>query len=114
MSTTYLISEPSLTDIADAIREKTGDTAKLAPAQMPDAIRSLSADRFSTLPPPVTSLSVSASDQSVSVSFEPVGVEFEPYLGDPAYIVVLKEGSMPQSPNDGTVMKLDKTGKVVG
>ena len=34
----YCILESTLTNIADAIRAKTGDTAKIDPDDMPDAI----------------------------------------------------------------------------
>lgn len=71
-------------------------------------------DKYSTLPPPVGSVVATGTDQSIEVSFEPVPSDYEQYLGDTAYIVVLKEGSVPESPTDGTVIKLDKTGAVIG
>jgi len=73
-----------------------------------------SSDKFSTLPPPVTNLTAEAGDASVTVSFEPVPSDYEQYLSEEeAYIVVLKEGSVPTSPTDGTVIKLDKDGNVL-
>lgn len=71
-------------------------------------------DKFSTLPPPVGAVVATGADQSIEVSFEAVPTEYEQYLGDAAYIVVLKEGSVPESPSDGTVIKLDKNGQVIG
>lgn len=71
-------------------------------------------DKYSTLPPPVGSVVATGKDKSIEVSFEPVASEYEQYLGDTAYIIVLKEGSTPESPKDGTVIKVDKTGAVIG
>ena len=110
----YLISHTTLTSIADAIREQTGETAMLTTAQMPEAIRSLTGDLSSLLPPPVTDVKLTAEDQGVTVSFTPVSPEYEQYLGEPAYLIVLKEGSAPTSPEDGAVLLLSKTGEVIG
>ena len=71
-------------------------------------------DKLSTLPPPVGSVVATGADKSIEVSFEAVPEEYEQYLGDVAYIVVLKQGGIPESPKDGTVVKLDKTGAVIG
>lgn len=71
-------------------------------------------DKYSTLPPPVGSVAATGADQSITVSFEAVPSEYEQYLGDVAYIVVLKQGSVPENPGDGTVIKLDKNGAVIG
>lgn len=71
-------------------------------------------NKYSTLPPPVVGLTAVGTDQTVTVTFEPVSAEYQQYLGDPAYIVVLKEGSVPESPTDGMVVKLDSLGAVVG
>ena len=109
----YLISDTSLSSIADAIRTRSGTSDPMSLAQMPDAILALSGDVSSTLPPPVTSVSAAGGDQSVTVSFEPVAADYEQYLGTPAYRIVLKAGSMPQSPDDGTIIHLDKTGAVI-
>lgn len=70
-------------------------------------------DKYSTLPPPVTSLTAEGGNAEVTVSFETLAAEFDQYLGDPAYILVLKKGSIPQSPTDGIVAKFDKTGKEI-
>lgn len=109
----YLISGESLVAVADAIRERAGSSDGLTVAAMPDAIRALSGDAGSTLPPPVTNVSAVGGDQAVTVSFAPVSAEYEQYLGVPAYRIVLKEGSMPQSPEDGTIIHLYKTGAVI-
>lgn len=71
-------------------------------------------DKYSTLPPPVGAVMATGSDQAIEVSFEPVPEEYEQYLGEVAYIVVLKEGSAPESPKDGMAIKLDKNGAVIG
>ena len=72
------------------------------------------ADFNSTLPPPVGSVTATGSDQSITVSFEAVPTEYEQYLGDTAYIIVLKQGGVPESPDDGIVIKLNKAGVVIG
>ena len=69
--------------------------------------------KYSTLPPPVSEVTATGGDQTVEVSFEAVGSEYEQYLGDVAYIVVLKEGNIPTNPEDGIVIKLDKNGEVL-
>ena len=71
-------------------------------------------DKHSTLPPPVGSVVAEGADRYIKVSFEAVGTEYEQYLGDTAYMVVLKQGSVPESPTDGTVIRLDKNGAVIG
>lgn len=71
-------------------------------------------DKFSTLPPPVGAVMATGEDQAIEVSFETVPEEYEQYLGEVAYIVVLKEGSVPENPKDGRVIKLDKTGAMIG
>ena len=71
-------------------------------------------DKYSTLPPPVGAVMATGADQAIEVSFEAVPEEYEQYLGEVAYIVVLKEGSVPESPKDGRVIKLDKNGAVIG
>lgn len=71
-------------------------------------------DKLSTLPPPVTSVVATGADQTIEISFESVPEEYEQYLGDVAYIVVLKQGGIPESPKDGAVIKLDKNGAVIG
>lgn len=71
-------------------------------------------DKFSTLPPPVGFVAATGADQSIEVSFEAVPEEYEQYLGEVAYIIVLKEGSVPENPKDGRVIKLDKNGAVIG
>ena len=109
----YLIHSATLVSIADAIREKTGSSDPIAVTAMPEAIRSLSGDTSSTLPPPVTDVTATGGDRSMTIAFAPVSPEYEALLGDPAYVIVLKEGSAPQSPTDGTVISLDKTGAVV-
>lgn len=70
-------------------------------------------NKSSTLPPPVTGVSAVGTDRTVTVSFEPVAAEYTQYLGDPAYIVVIKAGSVPESPTDGASVKLDAKGAVV-
>jgi len=73
-----------------------------------------SVDNFSTLPPPVANLTAEAGDATVTLSFEAVPDEYQQYLSDEtAYIVVLKQGSIPESPTDGYVVKLNKDGLVV-
>lgn len=73
-----------------------------------------SADKFSTLPPPVTNLTAEAGNATVTVSFDSVPADYEQYLSDEAaYIVVLKQGSVPTSPTDGIVVKLSKEGEVI-
>ena len=72
------------------------------------------ADKYSTLPPPVGAVMATGADQAIEVSFEAVPEEYEQYLGEVAYIVVLKEGSVPESPKDGRIIKLDKNGAVIG
>lgn len=109
----YLIDGASLTSIADAIRERSGTSDPIAVARMPEAILALSGDVSSTLPPPVTEAAAAGGDGTVTVSFEAVSAEYEQYLGEPAYRIVLKEGSMPQSPEDGTIVHLDKNGAVI-
>lgn len=71
-------------------------------------------DKLSTLPPPVTSVVATGADQCIEVSFEGVSAGYADYLGNVAYIVVLKQGSAPESPSDGMVIKLDKSGAVIG
>lgn len=109
----YLISGASLVAVADAVRERSGTTDPLTVAQLPGAILALSGDVSSTLPPPVTGVAAAGGDGMVTVTFEAVSAEYEQYLGTPAYRIVLKEGSMPQSPEDGTIIHLDKAGAVV-
>lgn len=79
-------------------------------------------DKSSTLPPPITNLTLNVPDTidgvpntegKILVSFDLIDDKYEQYLGDPAYIVVVKEGSVPQSPYDGTVIKLNKQGAVI-
>lgn len=73
-----------------------------------------SADVTSTLPPPVESITAEGGDGEVTVSFPLLAEEYNDLLGDdPAYILVLKQGSVPESPSDGTVVKFDKTGAVI-
>lgn len=110
----YAISDSTLTDIADAIRTKKGISGAIPVVEMKDEILSLLGDAYSTLPPPVGSVVATGADRMVEVSFETVPTEYEQYLGDVAYIVVLKAGSVPESPTDGTVIKMDKTGAVIG
>ena len=69
--------------------------------------------KYSTLPPPVTNLKAKSADMAAEVSFDGVAAEYEEYLGKAAYIVVLKEGGVPEHPKDGKVIKLDKSGAVV-
>lgn len=69
--------------------------------------------KTSTLPPPVGAVTATGGNRMVTVSFEAVAEEFEQYLGDPAYIVVLKHRSVPENPQDGTVVKLGKDGAVI-
>lgn len=71
-------------------------------------------DKYSTLPPPVGSVVATGKDKSIEVSFEPVASEYEQYLGDTAYIIVLKEGGIPEKPNDGMVIKMNSSGEVIG
>lgn len=110
----YSISDSTLTDIADAIRTKKGVSGAIAVTDMKDEILALSGDAYSTLPPPVGSVVATGGDRTVEVSFETVDAAYEQYLGSPAYIIVLKAGSVPESPTDGTVIKMDKTGTVIG
>ena len=72
-------------------------------------------DKISTLPPPISNLTAEGGNKEMTVSFEGVGKEYEQYLSDKAaYIVVVKKGSIPQSPKDGEIIvKLDKTGAVI-
>lgn len=67
-------------------------------------------DKYSTLPPPITMLTAEGDNQQITVSFAGVEAEYEQYLGDTAYIIVLKEGSIPESPKDGTFVRLSKDG----
>ena len=71
-------------------------------------------DTSSTLPPPVGFVTATGANQSIKVSFEAVSEEFEEYLGEVAYIVVVKAEEIPESPTDGIVVKLDKNGAVIG
>lgn len=110
----YLIQSETLTSIANAIRGKAGVTGEIAVPDMPGLIEQLNiSDASSTLPPPTGFVAATGGNQMVTVSFEAVASEYEQYLGDTAYIVVLKEGSVPESPTDGTVIKMDKTGAVI-
>lgn len=72
-------------------------------------------DKNSTLPPPVTSLLAEGGNAEITVSFEAVPEDYNEYLSDKAaYIIVVKKGSIPESPTDGDVIvKLDKTGAVI-
>lgn len=73
-----------------------------------------SGDKYSTLPPPVANLTAEAGNATVTVSFDSVPADYEQYLSDEAaYIVVLKQGSVPTSPTDGIVIKLDKDGNIL-
>lgn len=69
-------------------------------------------DNTSTLPPPISSLTLEGGNAQATVSFELLADEYTPYLSNKAaYIVVVKKGSVPESPSDGDVIiKLDKTG----
>lgn len=109
----YLIQDTTLIGIADAIRSKKGSSAPVPVASMKDEILALSGDTASTLPPPISGLNATGGNQTATISFESVASEYERYLGDPAYIVVLKMGSIPESPTDGVVVKLDKNGAVI-
>ena len=72
-------------------------------------------DKSSTLPPPVTGLTATGGNQEMTVSFNLLADTYSEYLNDKAaYIIVVKKGSVPESPTDGDVIvKLDKTGAVV-
>lgn len=70
-------------------------------------------DKNSTLPPPVSALKAKGANQSITVTFNGVPTEYEEFLGDTAYIVVLKEGSVPENPKDGVAINLDKSGAVI-
>ena len=73
-----------------------------------------SGDKYSTLPPPVSSLTAEGGNAEITVSFESLAEDYEPYLGDDvAYIMVVKEGGVPESPTDGIVVKFNKAGEVV-
>lgn len=70
-------------------------------------------NKHSTLPPPVSSLLAEYDNHEITVSFAALSEDYYPYLHDEAYTIVLKEGSIPQSPKDGTVVKIDKNGEVI-
>ena len=110
----YLIKSATLTGIADAIREKKSSTDPIPVLNMRDEILALSGDTSSTLPPPVGAVYATGGDQSIEVSFEAVPEEYEEYLGEVAYVVVVKAEGIPESPTDGIVVKLDKNGAVIG
>lgn len=82
-----------------------------------------SGDKYSTLPPPISNLSLSLpeiiegvpnTEGKLVVGFDLIDEKYMQYLGDTAYIVVVKEGSVPQDPNDGISIKLDKSGAIIG
>ena len=71
-------------------------------------------DKYSTLPPPVTELNATGGNKTLELTFKAVGPEYDEYLGDVAYIVVVKKGSIPQSPADGEfIAKLNKNGEEI-
>lgn len=70
-------------------------------------------NKHSTLPPPVSSLLLEWGNTELTVSFAALSEDYYNYLHDEAYHVVLKEGSIPQSPTDGTVIILNKNGEVI-
>lgn len=70
-------------------------------------------DKYSTLPPPVSAVKAKGGNASMTVEFEGVPAEYAEYLGDVAYIVVVKEGGVPENPKDGVAIRLDKNGAVV-
>ena len=79
-------------------------------------------DKYSTLPPPISNLSLSLPETiegvpntngKILVSFDLIDEKYMQYLGNTAYIVVVKEGDMPQSPDDGVSIRLDKNGAII-
>ena len=64
----YCILESTLTNIADAIRAKTGDTAKIDPDDMPDAIEGIKGgENYTVLEGVEVALYLSGGDQLVSL-----------------------------------------------
>ena len=54
------------------------------------------------------------SDERFPALILSLAEDYEPYLGDDvAYIMVVKEGGVPESPTDGIVVKFNKAGEVV-
>lgn len=70
-------------------------------------------DKYSTLPPPVSVLTADGGNAEVTVSFETLDSSQDAYLGDIAYILVLKDGATPESPTDGATVRFDKTGNEI-
>lgn len=70
--------------------------------------------RVSELPPPITGLTVIGKNESVEVFFEAVDDEYSHCLGDPAYIVTIKQGAIPANPKDGQFIELQhQSGEVL-
>ena len=67
----YVIDGQILTDIADAIREKTGESGIIIPEDMPDAISDISGGGGGTLPIDVTYLPNSDSSKILASSYVP-------------------------------------------
>ena len=71
-------------------------------------------DTSSTLPPPVEYITAEGGNAEITVTFPLLAEDYNDVLGDnPAYILVVKEGSIPESPTDGTVVKFNKAGEVI-
>ena len=70
--------------------------------------------KYEELPPPITMLTATPGNMSISVSFNQVDGQYTNLLDqDRAYYVVLKEGSMPLTPTDGTVKIFNASGSEV-
>lgn len=70
-------------------------------------------NKNSTLPPPVSSLLLERGNEELTMSFVALSEDYYDYMHNEAYHVVLKEGSIPQSPTDGTVVIFNKNGEVI-
>lgn len=68
-----IISDTMMTALADAIRSKTGKSAKMTPAEMVDAIKGIE-----TMPTPTTMTVNSTSTSALSISFS--GLKRQPTI----------------------------------
>ena len=72
-----------------------------------------SGNKASTLPPPVDTLTAKPGNEKATVTFQTLDDEYNGYLGTPAYVLVIKEGSIPESPTDGIAVRFNKAGEEI-
>ena len=102
-----IITNETLEDMGDALREATGGEDTYLPSEMPDAIRGLSAGGAAFEPQPVTGISAKVGHEKVGLLFD--DPEDLSYLGYDIYEwagtkVVRKAGMAPSSQSDGALV----------